>query len=94
VGLLLGVVCGVLVGAAAFVWHRNPALGVVVGVSMTAAMTVAATMGTLAPAFFRRLDIDPAVASGPFVSTANDITGILIYLGTASMLLRFLPHGQ
>ncbi|MDF1552007.1 MAG: magnesium transporter [Deferrisomatales bacterium] len=94
VGLLLGVVCGVLVGAAAFVWHRNPALGVVVGVSMTAAMTVAATMGTLAPAFFRRLDIDPAVASGPFVSTANDITGILIYLGTASMLLRFLPHVQ
>lgn len=92
VGLLLGVVCGVLVGVAAVVWHHNPYLGFVVGISMVAAMTVAAAMGTLAPAFFRRLHIDPAVASGPFVTTANDITGILIYLGTASVFLRFLPH--
>jgi magnesium transporter len=61
---------------------------------MAAAMTVAATMGTLSPAFFRKINVDPAVASGPFVSTANDITGILIYLGTATALLRFLPHVQ
>jgi magnesium transporter len=94
VGLLLGVLCGVLVGLAAWGWHRNPALGLVVGVSMIVAMTVAATVGTLAPAFFRKLDIDPAVASGPFVTTANDITGILIYLGTATAFLRFLPHIQ
>jgi len=53
-------------------------------------MTVAAAMGTLAPAFFRKIQIDPAVASGPFVTTANDITGILIYLGTATWLLRVL----
>jgi len=92
VGVLLGLVCGVLVGVAALVWHHNPVLGVVVGVSMAVSMTVAATMGTLAPAFFRKMKVDPAVASGPFVSTANDITGILIYLGTATALLRFLPH--
>ncbi len=92
VGFLLGVVCGALVGVAALVWHRNVFLGVVVAVSMIAAMTVAATMGTLTPALFRKLNIDPAVASGPFVTTANDITGILIYLGTATALLRLLPH--
>jgi magnesium transporter len=90
VGLLLGATCGVLVGVAAVVWHHNPFLGLVVGASMVAAMTVAAAMGTLAPAFFRKLRIDPAVASGPFVTTANDITGILIYLGMATMLLRVL----
>ncbi len=94
VGLLLGIVCGCLVGLAAVIWHRNAYLGLVVGVSMVAAMTVAATMGTLAPAVFRKLNIDPAVASGPFVTTANDITGILIYLGTATLFLRFLPHMQ
>ncbi|GAB4260751.1 MAG: magnesium transporter [Deferrisomatales bacterium] len=92
VGLLLGLLCGALVGLAALIWHRNGYLGIVVAVSMVAAMTVAATMGTLAPAFFRKLKIDPAVASGPFVTTANDITGILIYLGTATLFLRFLPH--
>jgi magnesium transporter len=90
VGVLLGLVCGTLVGMAALVWHRDPMLGVVVGVSMVAAMTVAAAMGTLAPAFFRKMNIDPAVASGPFVTTANDITGIFIYLGTATALLHLL----
>ena len=39
----------------------------------------------MAPTFFRKIRIDPAVASGPFVTTANDITGILIYLGTATV---------
>jgi len=94
VGLLLGLVCGLLVGGVALVWHGNVFLGIVVAVSMVAAMTVAATMGTVAPALFRKLEIDPAVASGPFVTTANDITGILIYLGTATALLRFLPHAR
>jgi magnesium transporter len=92
VGLVLGIVCGLLVAVAAIVWHRNPYLGMVVGMSMTVAMTVAAAMGTLAPTFFRKVHIDPAIASGPFVTTANDITGILIYLGTATAFLRFLPH--
>jgi len=95
VGLLLGSACGLLVGIAATLWHGNVYLGMIVGVSMVSAMTIAATMGTLAPAFFRKLKIDPAVASGPFVSTANDITGMLIYLSTATALMRFLlPHAK
>ena len=57
---------------------------------MVTAMTVAATMGVLAPAFFKRIGVDPAIASIPFVQTANDITGILIYFGTATMFLAFL----
>jgi magnesium transporter len=94
VGLVLGILCGILVAGAAIVWHGNPYLGAVVGLSMAVAMTVAAAMGTLAPTFFRKIRIDPAVASGPFVTTANDITGILIYLSTATVFLRFLPHVQ
>ncbi len=92
VGLLLGVVCGLLVGVVAIWWHGNAYLGAVVCLSMFVAMTVAAAMGTLAPALFRKMKIDPAVASGPFVTTANDLTGILIYLGTATVFLRYLPH--
>ena len=68
----------VITGVIAYAWHGNPYLGIVTGVAMIMAITVAATMGVLAPAFFKRLGIDPAIAAAPFVQTANDITGILI----------------
>jgi magnesium transporter len=90
VGLIMGVVCGLVVGAVAIFWHHNPYLGLVVALAMVTAMTVAASMGVLAPSFFKRIGIDPAIASSPFVQTANDITGILIYFTTATMFLGFL----
>jgi len=90
VGLIMGSVCGVTVGLIALVWHHNAFLGLVVALAMVAAMTVAACMGVLAPTFFKKIGIDPAIASSPFVQTANDITGILIYFGTATMFLKHL----
>jgi len=90
VGLIMGTVCGLTVGLVAWGWHHNPYLGLVVGVAMITAMTVAATMGVLAPTFFKKIGIDPAIASSPFVQTANDITGILIYFTTATLFIRYL----
>ncbi len=90
VGMIMGAVCGLTVGLVAFGWHHNPFLGVVVGLAMVTAMTVAASMGVLAPTFFKRIGVDPAIASSPFVQTANDITGILIYFGTATVFLSYL----
>jgi len=84
------VVCGTTIGLVAFFWHHNPYLGLVVGLAMVTAMTVAATMGVMAPSFFKRVGVDPAIASTPFVQTANDITGILIYFGTATLFLNYL----
>ena len=90
VGMIMGAVCGLVVGLVAFFWHHNPYLGLVVGLAMLAAMTVAATMGVVAPMVFKRLGIDPAIASSPFVQTANDITGILIYFALATSFITFL----
>jgi len=90
VGLIMGIVCGLTIGVVAFFWHHNMYLGLVVGLAMTTAMTVAATMGVLAPAFFKRIGVDPAIASTPFVQTANDITGIVIYFATATLFLTYL----
>ncbi|WP_305043186.1 magnesium transporter [Geoalkalibacter sp.] len=90
VGLIMGTVCGLVVGLVALVWHGNPFLGLVVGLAMVSAMTVAASTGVLAPTFFKKIGVDPAIASSPFVQTANDITGILIYFGTATMFLNYL----
>lgn len=87
VGVIMGCVCGLTVAGIASVWHQNIYLGLVVGVAMVVAMTVAACMGVLAPAFFKRMGVDPAIASTPFVQTANDITGILIYFGTATLFI-------
>ena len=90
VGMIMGAVCGVVVGLVAIGWHHNAYLGLVVGLAMVTAMTVAATMGVLATSFFKKIGIDPAIASSPFVQTANDITGILIYFGTATIFLNYL----
>ena len=92
VGIIMGLVCGAVVGVVGTVWHGNPVIGLVVCAAMIIAMTVACSMGALAPSFFRKIHIDPAVASGPFVTTANDITGILIYLGTATIFLKYIVY--
>jgi magnesium transporter len=65
-------------------------LGVVVGVSMFFAITIAAATGTLAPVVLKKLGVDPAISSGPFVTTANDISGLIIYLSLATVLLHYL----
>lgn len=92
VGLLMGVVCGVVVGIVAdLLFARGKwMLGPVVFAAMVAAMTVAASVGTLAPAALKRFGVDPAIASGPFVTTANDIIGIVIYMSTAMIFLDHL----
>jgi magnesium transporter len=90
VGLIMALACGVTVGIAAEIWHRNPALGLTVGCAMGTAIVVASLMGTVVPFVFKRLGIDPAVSSGPFVTTANDITGILIYLSISTLFLKYL----
>jgi magnesium transporter len=90
VGLMLGSLCGLIVGLVAQLWHGPAMLGVVVGVSMFSAITVASLMGTLMPILLRRAGFDPAISSGPFVTAANDITGLVIYLGLATVLLEHL----
>ncbi len=90
VGLIMGIICGVVISGVAVAWHHNYYLGLVVGLAMVTAITVAACMGVLVTAFFKQVGIDPAIASSPFVQTVNDITGISIYFVTASMFLNYL----
>ena len=87
VGLSLGAIYGVLLGAVAFVWQGTPMLGLVVGSAICASMTVAAVLGGLLPLAFARIGVDPAVASGPFLTTAIDIIGLVMYLFAAQFFL-------
>jgi len=90
VGLILGVLYGILLGLFAIVRFLDisPILGLVVGLSICASMLIAATIGSLVPLILDRFDIDPAVATGPFVTTAIDILGVALYFIIAGALFN------
>ena len=90
VGLIMALACGLTIGIIAHLWHRNPALGLTVGSAMAMVILFASLMGTLVPVIFKRLGIDPAVSSGPFVTMVNDLSGVLIYLSISSAFLKYI----
>jgi len=90
VGMAVGLICGLIVTLVAFMWQKSLLLGLVVGGALLGNMITAATMGTFVPMVFKRMGIDPAVASAPFISTSIDITGLLIYTGLAAIFIRQL----
>lgn len=85
IGAALFLVCGVIVGDLQLAW--------VLGTAMLIVIIFAATVGTGVPLLLHRAGADPAVATGPFITTANDIFGLLIYLGLASMVLSATGAG-
>ena len=87
VGLLLGIAYGVLLALVGWFLNQNITIGVVVGIAMCANMTLAAVVGTFLPLIAVKLRIDPAVASGPFVTTSIDVLGITLYFVTASLFI-------
>jgi magnesium transporter len=89
VGLILGILYGILLGLFAIFRFLDvsPMLGLVVGLSICASMIIAATIGSLVPLILNRFDIDPAVATGPFVTTAIDILGVALYFWIAGFFL-------
>lgn len=90
VGGTIGIVCAAVVALAAYGLQANPVYSAVVGCALFLAIVLASVSGTLVPMLSQRLGIDPAVAAGPLVTTANDITGLLIYFGLASALIELL----
>jgi len=87
VGALNGVAFAVIVGGVAWVWFGDPALGGVIAIAMIGTMVVAALAGILIPIGLDRAGVDPALASGAFVTTVTDVVGFLAFLGIASMVL-------
>tara|TARA_B100000470_G_scaffold193200_1_gene161113 strand:+ start:164 stop:1537 length:1374 start_codon:yes stop_codon:yes gene_type:complete len=89
VGLILGILYGILLGVFAIFRFLDvsPMLGLVVGLSICTSMIIAATIGSLVPLILNRFDIDPAVATGPFVTTAIDILGVALYFWIAGFFL-------
>ncbi len=87
VGIIMGLSAGTLVALFALIKNGNPVLGLALGLSMTCSMSLASLVGSMAPALFKRLGIDPAIAAGPLVTTGCDVLGVSIYLLTAFLVL-------
>ncbi len=87
IGAVNGIVLGVLLGGAALLWKGNPYLGMVVGVALAANTLVAVSFGGLVPLILRGMRTDPALASGPLLTTITDMCGFFFVLSFASILL-------
>ena len=92
VGLILGTIYGVLLGGFTLLpfVETVPYLGLIVGLSICSSMLIASCVGTIVPLMLKKIDIDPAVATGPFVTTSIDILGVTLYFVIASFVFRVL----
>lgn len=86
-GLLLGLTLSLLLVGKVY-WDGHPLLLPVVGVSLVLIVFFANLVGALLPFLLRRLGVDPALVSNPLVATLSDVTGLLIYLSVARLLLE------
>ena len=90
VSLLNGPVCALIFFAMVYFITTNVKMGIIAGLALLAVVSMAATVGSVIPILLKRIDIDPAIATGPFITTANDVLGILIYLGITLSMLEYL----
>ncbi len=90
VGLINGVALGLLIALVAFLWKGNLYLGAVVGIAMMLNTVIAVSLGGTLPLIMRRLKLDPALASGPILTTVTDMCGFFLVLSLASYWLEWL----
>ena len=90
VGLINGVALGSLLALAAYLWKGNATLGLVVGLALCINTIVAVSIGGTVPLIIKRLNADPAVASGPVLTTVTDMCGFFLVLGMATVALPWL----
>lgn len=87
VGLINGFVIAVVMGIVGLIWFGSPALGAVIGAAMVVNLVVAGFAGTVVPVLLEKAGVDPALASGTFVTTVTDVVGFFAFLGLAAMVL-------
>jgi magnesium transporter len=93
VGVVNGLALGLLLALAAFLWKGNPFLGLVVGGALATNTVIAVSIGGTVPLLLKRLGVDPAVASGPILTTVTDMVGFFLVLSFAAALMPLLVGG-
>jgi magnesium transporter len=84
---IVGLISGLVLAGIAYLWQGQAVLGFIVGISLALSMVVAAVIGSFVPLIIDRFGVDPALASGPFITTLMDVCSMLIYFGLATFIL-------
>ena len=87
VGLLNGIICSIIILGAAFGLDHGRELSLTVSISLLVVIVFAALFGTLVPLTLEKYKIDPALATGPFITTINDVLGLVIYFMIGQAIL-------
>lgn len=90
VALLNGLVIATLLFIVVTVWLKETNFGILLGFAMIFVLFMASFMGTIIPFVLKRINIDPAVATGPFITTTNDVLGLLVYFGMIHLFSQWL----
>lgn len=90
VGLINGLVLGILIGLAAYLWKGSIYLGLVVGGALAINTIVAVSIGGTVPLFLKKINVDPALASGPILTTITDMIGFFLALSFATIMIAHL----
>lgn len=90
VGLINGFICGLLILSASLLLGFGTSLSITVSVSLICVIIFAALFGTFVPLMLDRYKIDPALATGPFITTVNDIIGLMIYFAVGTLIVGMI----
>jgi len=88
IALGLALICSVVLTLMTNIWMKDSLVGKIVGMSIFMVVVWSNVVGVLIPVAFKRLKIDPAIASGPLITTLNDVVGVFIYLSIATHFLK------
>lgn len=89
-GMIIGLVAGIVLALVAGMFYQNLVLALIIGFSLFITLSLSTVVGAVIPFLINRLKIDPAIASGPFITTINDAMGLMIYFSIATKLLHIL----
>lgn len=90
VSILNGIICGILLFIIISLWFDQPIFGLLLGSVLVFVILNASFIGAFIPVLLKKINVDPAIATGPFITTSNDVLGLLIYLGLITIFLPYL----
>jgi len=90
VSMLNGITCGILLFLVVTFWLKQPKFGLILSSVLVFVILNASFIGALIPVVLKKINIDPAIATGPFITTSNDVLGLIIYLGLITIFIPYL----
>lgn len=87
VGLIVGLACGIVLAMVGYLWEHNFTFAIILGLALWVNVFIGVALGTFVPLIIERVGLDPALASGPFITTLTDVVSMIVYFSLAVLIL-------